>query len=65
MRNNVDYQACDMTTALNSEQQIIMKKFLGFLVQVRETNHLTASRAMRIFRIELNGRFFRVKDGNK
>lgn len=60
-----DYVPCDMEAVLSLKQQTIMKRFFSFLIQSRALNHLSTARAMRLFRIELNGRFFRVKDGKK
>lgn len=56
-----DYYPADIQNVLTPTQQKTIYRFLGFLLEARETADISVGRAMRIYRLELNGRYYKVK----
>lgn len=56
-----DYCPAGIQNSLTPDQQKIVYRFLGFLLEAREAADISVGRAMRIYRLELNGRYYKVK----
>lgn len=57
-RSGQDYAACDFRQALTPSQRDVVRQFLALLIKARSIRQVNVGRALRSYRIALNGKYF-------